>query len=128
MQPPCSVGARERGHTTTERRGYIVGMISENEGRTKIFQVVDTVAVAFDLDIQALDRFAAEDLVARLPMPLFDNSAMDGYALVAPLANNNHCASSGSNRRGLINNCGFRPGRRCAFLPVPRFPRAQTQW
>src|SRR4029453_9875110 len=31
----------------------------------------------------ALDCFAAEDYFARLPLPTFDNSAMDGYAVVA---------------------------------------------
>ena len=33
--------------------------------------------------LQALDGFAAEDCLARLPLPNFDNSAMDGYAVVA---------------------------------------------
>jgi molybdopterin molybdotransferase len=32
---------------------------------------------------QALGCFAAEDYFARLPLPAFDNSAMDGYAVVA---------------------------------------------
>src|SRR6266481_2384328 len=31
----------------------------------------------------ALDCFAAEDYFARLPLPNFDNSAMDGYAVIA---------------------------------------------
>ena len=31
----------------------------------------------------ALDCFAAQDYFARLPLPAFDNSAMDGYAVVA---------------------------------------------
>src|SRR4029077_7090545 len=33
--------------------------------------------------LQALDRFAAKDYFARLPLPNFDNSAMDGYAVIA---------------------------------------------
>jgi len=33
--------------------------------------------------LQALDRFAAKDYFAQLPLPNFDNSAMDGYAVVA---------------------------------------------
>jgi molybdopterin molybdotransferase len=37
--------------------------------------------------LQALDCFAARDYFARLPRPNFDNSAMDGYAVVA-----NSCA------------------------------------
>ena len=34
----------------------------------------------------ALDRFAREDLSRRIPLPPFDNSAMDGYAVVARIA------------------------------------------
>ena len=30
-----------------------------------------------------MDRFSARDIVSRLPLPNFDNSAMDGYAVVA---------------------------------------------
>jgi molybdopterin molybdotransferase len=32
---------------------------------------------------EARDRFAARDLLARVALPVFDNSAMDGYAVVA---------------------------------------------
>src|SRR4051794_4029173 len=32
---------------------------------------------------EALNRFAAEDFFASLPLPTFDNSAMDGYAVIA---------------------------------------------
>jgi molybdopterin molybdotransferase len=58
-------------------------MISEDEARTQILQAVRTLpsrAVALS---QALDCFAARDYFARLPLPAFDNSAMDGYAVVA---------------------------------------------
>ena len=30
-----------------------------------------------------MDVFLAHDVAARLPLPLFDNSAMDGYAVIA---------------------------------------------
>ena len=33
--------------------------------------------------LEALDCFAAEDCFAQLPLPIFDNSAMDGYAVIA---------------------------------------------
>src|SRR5205085_3092244 len=33
--------------------------------------------------LEALDQFAAENYFARLPLPVFDNSAMDGYAVIA---------------------------------------------
>ncbi|MGZ5022409.1 MAG: molybdopterin molybdotransferase MoeA [Chthoniobacterales bacterium] len=58
-------------------------MISEEEARTKILSHVRarpsrTVPLA-----EALDCFARRDFLARLPLPSFDNSSMDGYALVA---------------------------------------------
>ena len=58
-------------------------MISEEEARRRILEKVSalderTVPVA-----AALDCFAAQDYFARLPLPVFDNSAMDGYAVVA---------------------------------------------
>ena len=58
-------------------------MISEEEAREKVLETVArleerTVALA-----KALDCFAAQNYFARLPLPAFDNSAMDGYAVVA---------------------------------------------
>src|SRR4051812_31180817 len=65
-------------------------MISEHEARTRILDRVtpldgQTVPVG-----GALDCFAAQDYFARLPLPTFDNSAMDGYAVVA-----SSCAKGG---------------------------------
>jgi molybdopterin molybdotransferase len=58
-------------------------MIGEEEARRRILEAVNplderTVALA-----NALDCFAARNYFARLPLPAFDNSAMDGYAVVA---------------------------------------------
>src|SRR5260370_34334550 len=58
-------------------------MIGEEEARRRILEAVipldeQTVALA-----NALDCFAAQNYFARLPLPGFDNSAMDGYAVVA---------------------------------------------
>ena len=58
-------------------------MIGEEEARRRILEAVSplrerTVALA-----NALDCFAAQDYFARVPLPAFDNSAMDGYAVVA---------------------------------------------
>jgi molybdopterin molybdotransferase len=58
-------------------------MISEEEARRRILEKVsplDEQAVSL---ASALDCFAAKDYFARLPLPAFDNSAMDGYAVVA---------------------------------------------
>src|SRR5262249_9219431 len=58
-------------------------VISEEEARKRILEAVTpldprTVPIA-----SALGCFAAQDYFARLPLPAFDNSAMDGYAVVA---------------------------------------------
>ncbi|SRR6266545_1078178 len=58
-------------------------MISEEQARLRILEKIsplDERAVAI---ADALDCFAAGDYFARLPLPAFDNSAMDGYAVVA---------------------------------------------
>ena len=58
-------------------------MISEEEARRKILEMVHPLP-ARQLSIsKSLDFFAAEDHFGRLPLPNFDNSAMDGYAVVA---------------------------------------------
>ena len=58
-------------------------MISEEQART---QILETVSLLDNQKVSlagALDWFAAQDYFARLPLPAFDNSAMDGYAVVA---------------------------------------------
>jgi molybdopterin molybdotransferase len=58
-------------------------MISEEEARGRILEHVGTLPPRHVSLANALDRFAAEDLLAQLPLPVFDNSAMDGYAVIA---------------------------------------------
>ena len=58
-------------------------MISEDEARTQVLQAVRTLPSRRVALSQALDCFAAQEYFARLPLPAFDNSAMDGYAVVA---------------------------------------------
>src|SRR5436190_1958755 len=58
-------------------------MISEDEARKKILEMVRSLPSRRLSLSQALGCFAAEDYFARLPLPGFDNSAMDGYAVVA---------------------------------------------
>ncbi len=58
-------------------------MISEEGARAKILETVRPLPPR-QLSISgALDCFSAEDYFARLPLPNFDNSAMDGYAVIA---------------------------------------------
>ncbi len=65
-------------------------MISEDEARTQVLQAVRTLPSRRVALSQALDCFAAQDYFARGPLPAFDNSAMDGYAVVA-----NSCKKGG---------------------------------
>ncbi len=58
-------------------------MISEADARSKILEAVHPLPPRKVSILQALDHFAAEDCFARLPLPNFDNSAMDGYAVLA---------------------------------------------
>jgi molybdopterin molybdotransferase len=58
-------------------------MISEEEALTKILAAVKPLPVTAVTLLNALDRYAATDLFATTAIPPFDNSAMDGYAVIA---------------------------------------------
>ena len=58
-------------------------MISEREAREKILEGVQPLPSRQMALSQVLHCFAAENYFARLPLPGFDNSAMDGYAVIA---------------------------------------------
>jgi molybdopterin molybdotransferase len=58
-------------------------VIEEDEARRQILKSIQALPARLVPILQALDGFAAEDCLARLPLPNFDNSAMDGYAVVA---------------------------------------------
>ncbi|MDQ2918912.1 MAG: molybdopterin molybdotransferase MoeA [Verrucomicrobiota bacterium] len=58
-------------------------VISEEEARHKILDVVRALPARAVPLLEALDCFAQRDLFARIASPRFDNSSMDGYALVA---------------------------------------------
>src|SRR5438094_8636578 len=58
-------------------------MISEETARTTILERVRPLPERTVLLSSGLGCFSARDLAARLPLPAFDNSAMDGYAVVA---------------------------------------------
>jgi molybdopterin molybdotransferase len=58
-------------------------VISEEEARRQVLQRVESLGERTVLLSAALGCFSARDVVARLPLPNFDNSAMDGYAVIA---------------------------------------------
>src|SRR5438552_10740048 len=58
-------------------------MISEGEARSKILETIRPLPSRRLSITRALGCFAAEDYFSSLPLPNSDNSAMDGYAVVA---------------------------------------------
>jgi len=58
-------------------------MTSELDAISAVLAKVKPLETCIAPLIDALGRFAARDLVAQRPLPGFDNSAMDGYAVVA---------------------------------------------
>ena len=64
-------------------------MISEEKAREKIISAVAPLPATEVSLADALDRFAANDFFATIPLPPFDNSAMDGYAVIANSAGKN---------------------------------------
>jgi molybdopterin molybdotransferase len=61
----------------------MMSMISEEEARRRVLQSIDLLGERTVPLSSALGSFSAREVVARLPLPTFDNSAMDGYAVVA---------------------------------------------
>ena len=58
-------------------------MITEDEALAHILESVKPLPPRRVPLAQAWEQFAARDIFARLALPVFDNSAMDGYAVVA---------------------------------------------
>ena len=57
--------------------------ISFYQARQQIIDAVEPLAIEKVSLLEALGRAVAEDVIANQPLPLFDNSAMDGYAVRA---------------------------------------------
>ena len=68
-------------------------MITEEQALARIIEKVWPVPARTVPLIQAREKFAASDVVARVALPRFDNSAMDGYGVVASA-----CANGKSQR------------------------------
>lgn len=58
-------------------------MISEEDARDKILESIQPLTPRGVPLLSALGCFAAQEYLARLSLPFFDNSAMDGYAVIA---------------------------------------------
>jgi molybdopterin molybdotransferase len=84
-------------------------MISETDAREKILEAVEPLPARKISILEALDRFAAEDYSARLPLPSFDNSAMDGYAVIASDCSPRRIRSSADKRGARLRVVGEQP-------------------
>ena len=104
--------------------GISENMISEEAAREKILAATEPLECESLPLAAARGRFASCDIFAKLPLPLFDNSAMDGYAARAE-----DCAAgaqlrvSGEQAAGLDRKLTVEPG--CAVriftgAPIPR--------
>lgn len=58
-------------------------MISEENALQKVLEPICPLPPRKLSILNALGHYAAEDYFAQLPLPVFDNSAMDGYAVIA---------------------------------------------
>ena len=58
-------------------------MISESEALQRVLAAVSPLELQTMPLAQALDAFAGCDMIATVPIPGFDQSSMDGYALRA---------------------------------------------
>jgi len=76
-------GARARVVVGANSRRYRKLVITEAEALAHILESVNPLSPRRVPLVQARERFAAGDILARLALPVFDNSAMDGYAVVA---------------------------------------------
>ena len=102
-------------------------MISEEEARRKILETIQPLPECTVSLSAALDCFSGQDLVARLPMPGFDNSAMDGYAVVARSCRMGERLRVIGEQQALIEGFEFLQAKRPGFLPARRCPWARTQ-
>jgi molybdopterin molybdotransferase len=58
-------------------------MITESDALQKILNAVTPLPTRRVPLAEALNYFSGEEYIARVPLPNFDNSAMDGYAVIA---------------------------------------------
>ena len=99
-------------------------MISEEEARSRILNAIQPLPARRISLLSALDCFAAEDYFARLPLPNFDNSAMDGYAVIASsIPKSARLKVIGEQPAGVSKNLCLSPGEAIRIFtgaPLPK--------
>lgn len=90
-------------------------MISESEALARVLAAVTPLPAEQATLLNALDRYAAQDATATVPIPAFDQSAMDGYAIIAaesattqPLRVTGEQAAGLDDRLRLQSGCAIR--------------------
>lgn len=98
-------------------------MITEEQALARILDKVRPLSAGPVRLIEARDRFAAHDISARVALPGFDNSAMDGYAVVASACSNGRAQRViGEQPAGLDRGLRIRAGEAVRLFtgaPVP---------
>jgi molybdopterin molybdotransferase len=101
-----------------------LGVISEEEALERILSAVSPLPSIEVFLGDALDRFAAVDLFATIPLPPFDNSAMDGYAVIAESATKDtRLKIVGEQPAGISKNLCLSPGEAVRIFtgaPMPK--------
>ncbi|MDQ2868805.1 MAG: molybdopterin molybdotransferase MoeA [Verrucomicrobiota bacterium] len=86
-------------------------MIREDEALAKILAATEPLPSADAMLADALGRFAAENLIACVAQPAFDNSSMDGYAVIASSAiENARLKIIGEHAAGIDRGLTVQPG------------------
>lgn len=98
-------------------------MFQPEEALEKILARVQPLGSCDVPIVEAVDRFAARDLFARFSLPLFDNSAMDGYAVVAGSCTRGaRLPVAGEQPAGIDRQLSIRPGEAVRIFtgaPIP---------
>jgi molybdopterin molybdotransferase len=95
-------------------------VITEEEARERILENVRPLPARAVPITDALDCFAAADVAASIALPVFDNSAMDGYAIAA--ASGKRLRVTGEQPAGLDRQLRVGPGEAVRIFtgaPIP---------
>lgn len=98
-------------------------MISEDEALTRVLEAMSPIGACETALFDTLGRFVAGDVMASVPIPAFDMSSMDGYALIAAESSSDQPLQvTGEQPAGLDR--GLRVERGCAIriftgAPIP---------
>jgi molybdopterin molybdotransferase len=102
-------------------------MISEEEARARILEKITPLPERTVPLAMALGCFSARTIPARLPLPAFDNSAMDGYAVVAnSCKKGNRLRVSGEQPAGRDKQLRVAPGEAVRIFTGAPIPAGAT--